>query len=82
MAETVFVYERSEGLTGPNDSLEVQDREESCLVPGFVASRGHLGRGPKGGPERTKKGSHFWVGFGVALGLKMGPKIGKKRSQK
>ena len=61
MAETVFVYERSEGLAGLNDSLEVPEREESHLVPGFEASWGHLGdflggsqkgvpRGPKNGP--------------------------------
>ena len=82
MAETGFVYERSEGLPGLNDSLEMPEREESHLVPGNVASWGHLGRGPKGGPEGTKKGFHFRVGFGVVLGPKMGPDICKKRSQK
>ena len=82
LAETVFVYERSEGLPGSNDHLEVPGREESCLVPGFVASWGHLGFGPKGGPEGTKKGSHFGVGFGAILGPKEDPKMVPKLVQK
>jgi hypothetical protein len=82
LAETVFVYERSEGLTGLNDSLEVPEREESCLVPGYGPSWGHLGRGPKGGPKRTKKASHFGVGFGAILGPKEDPKMGPKLVRK
>ena len=84
LAETVFVYERSEGLPGSNDHLEVPvpDREESCLVPGYGPPWAHLGRGPKGGPEGTKKGSHFGVGFGAILGPKKDPKMGPKLVQK
>ena len=78
LAETVFVYERSEGLTGLNDSLEVPEREESHLVPGWEASWGHLGRGPRG----TKKRTHFGVGLGVGFGAKNGSQNGFKIDQK
>ena len=82
LAETVFVYERSEGLTNSNDHLEVPGREESCLVPGCGPPWGYLGRGPKGVPEGTKKRSHFGVGFGAILGPKKDPKMGPKLVQK
>ena len=44
VAETVFVYERSEGLPGSNDHLEVPERGESCLTPDLGPCWGHLGR--------------------------------------
>ena len=63
LAETVFVYERSEGLPGLNDSLEVPEREESHLVPGFEASWGHLGRGPRGDQKKDPFWGWFWGRF-------------------
>ena len=78
----MFVYERSEGLTGLNDSLEVPEREESHLVPGFEAPLGHLGDILGGAHGETKKGPILGLVLGSVLGQKMAPKMAPKLIKK
>ena len=70
MAETVFVYERSEGLTGSNDHLEVPERGESCLTHANGPPWGHLGASWSG----PKNGTFFGPIFGPLLEEFLAPK--------